>query len=325
MMIRAAREAETAEIAELQRLVFRPHEPDAAQRYLTYVRGDPNYTLDHSRVIFADGRIVAHLRIWDRALRVRGAELLAAGIGSLCTHPDYRGRGYAKALMRDSEEYFFTAGYDMGLLFSIIGTPFYQAQGWIPIPLPTFEFGSVSARPMPAAVRRLDAAQDLEDVQALYEAHGLIYECAVLRDDDYWTDGPAQVRGTFPTWGAVREGQLTAYATVESDDEEVWIKEACGAYGYEKLAQAVLAGVGDRKLAGSLPRDHDFVRTLEALTGTTAAWDTHDEMMVKGVNWPALHDKLGAEFAPVGPPANEAAFWRGLLGDKPFYSWADIF
>jgi len=55
--------------------------------------------------------------------------LLAAGIGSLCTHPDYRGRGYAKALMRDSEEYFFTAGYDMGLLFSIIGTPFYQAQG----------------------------------------------------------------------------------------------------------------------------------------------------------------------------------------------------
>ena len=55
MMIRAAREAEIAEIAELQRLVFRPDEPDAAQRYLTYVKGDPTYTLDHSRVIFDDG------------------------------------------------------------------------------------------------------------------------------------------------------------------------------------------------------------------------------------------------------------------------------
>ena len=44
MMIRAAREAEIAEIAELQRLVFRPHEPDAAKRYLTYVKDDPNYT-----------------------------------------------------------------------------------------------------------------------------------------------------------------------------------------------------------------------------------------------------------------------------------------
>ena len=44
MMIRAAREAEIAEIAELQRLVFRPHEPDAAKRYLTYLKGDQNYT-----------------------------------------------------------------------------------------------------------------------------------------------------------------------------------------------------------------------------------------------------------------------------------------
>ena len=44
MMIRAAREAEIAEIAELQRLVFRPHEPDAAKRYLTYLKDDPNYT-----------------------------------------------------------------------------------------------------------------------------------------------------------------------------------------------------------------------------------------------------------------------------------------
>jgi len=187
-------------------------------------------------VIFADGRIVAHLRIWDRALRVRGAELLAAGIGSLCTHPDYRGRGYAKALMHDSEDYFFAAGYDMGLLFSIIGTPFYQAQGWIPIPLPTFEFGKVSTCPMPKGVRRLEVARDLEVVHALYQAHGLTNECAVLRDDDYWTDGPAQVRGTFPTWGAVREGQLASYATVESDDEEVWIKKACGADGGRRLS-----------------------------------------------------------------------------------------
>ena len=326
MIIRAAREGEIAEIAELQRLVFRPQEPDAAQRYLTYVEGDPAYTPDHSRVIFHHGRIVAHLRIWDRSLCVRGAELLAAGIGSLCTHPDYRNRGYARALMRDSERFFLASGYDMGLLFSIIGTPFYQAQGWIPIPLPIFEFDGVSAFAMPPAVRRLDAVQDLEDIRALYQAHGLIYECAVLRERGYWTDGPAQVRGTFPTWGAVCEGQLAAYVTVESDDEEVWVKEACGsAEGYRSLAEAALAEVGDRRLAGSLPRDHDFVGALEALTGTTAAWDTHDEKMVKGVNWSTLRQKVGEELAPDRPPQDEAAFWRGLVGSRPFYSWADIF
>ena len=326
MMIRAAREAEIAEIAELQRLVFRPHEPDAAQRYLTYAKGDPAYTMDHSRVVFADGRIVAHLRIWDRTLRVRGSELLAAGIGSLCTHPDYRDRGYARALMFDSERFFLASGYDMGLLFSIIGTPFYQAQGWIPIPLPTFSFNVVSACDMPTAVRRLNATQDLEDVKALYQAHGLIYECAVIRDQAYWTDGPAQVRSTFPTWGAVCEGQLAAYMTVESDDEEVWIKEACGSTaGYRSLAAAVLAEIGTRRLAGSLPHDHGFIRALEALTGTTAKWDTHDEMMVKGVNWAALRQKVGDEFVPDTPPQDEVAFWDSILGNRPFYSWADIF
>jgi hypothetical protein len=64
---------------------------------------------------------------------------------------------------------------------------------------------------------------------------------------------------------------------------------------------------------------------LEALTGTAAAWDNHDEMMVKGMNWSTLRDKVGAEFAPDGPPADEAAIWRCLLGDTPFYSWVDIF
>ena len=327
MIIRAINEPELEEIAELQRLIFRPDEPDAAQRFITYTKGDPTYTVDHSRVVFDDGRIVAHLRIWDRVLRVRSADLLAAGIGSLCTHPDFRGRGYAQALMRDTERYFFAADYDLGLLFSIIGTPFYQAQGWIPIPMPTFAFGNVSAQSMPEGVRQLDIARDLVAVKAMHEAHGLMHECAVLRDHDYWTAGPAQVRDTFPTLGAVRDGQLVAYANLESEDEEVWIKEVCGinADGYRQLAEAVLAGCGGKKLEGSLPRDHVFVSTLETITGISTTWGTHDEMMVKGVNWNSLREKVGGEFVPDSPPDDEAAFWRTLLGDRPFYCWTDIF
>ena len=93
------------------------------------------------------------------------------------------------------------------------------------------------------------------------------------------------------------------------DDEEIWVKEACGSTeGYRPLAEAVLAEVGDGRLAGSLPRGHDFVRALEALTGTTAAWDTHDEMMVKGVNWPALRQKVGGEFVPDRPRRTKPRF-----------------
>jgi len=44
MKIRAVHETELEEIAELQRLVFRPDDPDGAQRFMTYTRGDPTYT-----------------------------------------------------------------------------------------------------------------------------------------------------------------------------------------------------------------------------------------------------------------------------------------
>lgn len=40
MIIRAANETELEELAELQRLKFRPDEPDAAQRFMTYTKED---------------------------------------------------------------------------------------------------------------------------------------------------------------------------------------------------------------------------------------------------------------------------------------------
>ena len=327
MVIRAAKESELEEIAELQQRVFRPDQPDSVARYLVYAKEDPTYTLDHSRVIEHEGRLVAHLRIWDRTLRIREADLFAAGIGSLCVDPDCRGRGYAHALMADSERYFFQAWYDLGLLFTIIGTPFYEAQGWIPIALPTFDFGKVMGKHMPDGVRILDVTRDLEAVRNIHEVSGLVYESAAVRPEGYWTDGPARVRATFPTLGAERDGVLVAYVTVESDDAEAWVKEACAFIGeeeaYERLVAAVLALCDGKKLEGSLPQDHAFINVLEATIGAPVDWDTHDEMMVKGVNWPVLQEKLGVESN--SRDGGEDLFWRNLLGEKPFYWWTDIF
>jgi hypothetical protein len=98
-----------------------------------------------------------------------------------------------------------------------------------------------------------------------------------------------------------------------------------GADVYEELAGAVLSLCGGKKLEGSLPRDHAFVTALESITGIPATWGTHDEMMVKGVNWDSLREKVGGEFVPDSPLEDEAAFWHNLLGDRPFYSWTDIF
>ncbi len=163
--------------------------------------------------MFDRGRIVAHLRVWDRLIRVRGVGLRAGGVGSLLTHPDHRGRGYARALLAETEQYFTGAGFDLGLLFSIIGTRFYESQGWTPIPLPTFRFvpGPLDrTASVERSARALDVARDLDAVVEIYERCTGRMTGPEVRPGGYWALGPSRYRGVFPDWGAVRDGKVIA-------------------------------------------------------------------------------------------------------------------
>ena len=295
---------------ELQRLVFRPDEgAGALERYRTYVRDDPSYRLDQSRVLLKDGRIVAHLRVWDRAIRVRGAVIRAGGIGSVLTHPEYRGRGFAGALMRNSEAFMLNAGYDVGLLFTIIGTPFYEALGWTPIPLPTFaiDLESEPTDRMPTRVRALDIVRDLDAVMAIYEQCSSRLTGPEMRPGEYWSAGPSRIRGVFPVWGVEQDADLCGYATFDATGDRIWVKEGCVAPAHEEafddLARLICRCArrnGLTRVEGSLPVGHGLVRALEKVCGTIVTWNSHDEMMLKGINWRTIKEKLNGDSAARG-------------------------
>ncbi len=354
MEIRAVREDEIEETLELQRLVFRPDEGEGAlERYRTYVRDDPGYRMEQSRVLVEDARIAAHLRVWDREIRVRGSVLRAGGIGSVLTHPDCRGRGYARALMRNAEAYMLDAGYDVGLLFTIIGTPFYQALGWTPIPLPTFviDLESEASDPLPTRVRALEIDRDLDAVMAIYERCSGSLTGPEVRPPDYWRAGPSRIRGVFPEWGVSVDSELCGYATFDASADGIWVKEGCvkssGDDVFRDLALLIRGCArrhGLKRIEGSLPAGHGLVSALEAVCGSLATWGSHDEMMLKGINWGTIREKLIGE-PRGGPPGEEGAFWRALYGqaeavpesslsewmaplpecEGPFYWWSDIF
>jgi predicted N-acetyltransferase YhbS len=356
MEIRAVREDEIEETLELQRLVFRPDEGEGAlDRYRSYVREDPNYRPEQSRVLLEGGRIVAHLRVWDREIRVRGAVLRAGGIGSVLTHPDFRGRGYARALMRNTESYLLNAGYDVGLLFTIIGTPFYRALGWTPIPLPTFSVDVVSApgERLPTRVRALHIDRDLDAVMAIYEQCSGSLTGPELRPKQYWRAGPSRIRGVFPRWGVELDSELCGYATFDASADRIWVKEGCVKPSGDDDAFSDLARLicgcarrnGLKRIEGSLPAGHGLVSALEAVCDSNTTWGSHDEMMLKGINWRTIGDRLNADPPRGFPPADEGAFWRALFGqdvegldeslagwmaslpkcEGPFYWWSDIF
>jgi hypothetical protein len=256
--------------------------------------------------------------------------------------------------MADTEQYLAGAGFDVGLLFSIIGTPFYESQGWTPIPLPTFSFesdGLERAASAEGSVRALDVARDLDAVAGIYAHCTKGMTGPEVRPAGYWTTGPSRFRGVFPGWGAVRDGKVVAYVNIEGGEDRTWIKEACAAPGdegaYDDLASLVVgetARSGAREIAGSLPRGHLLIDRLANALGGRPALGTHDEMMVKLANWGSLTRKLAGESSP-DPPDPERPFWEAVFGlrpvpaeaahgpwlavlppcDGPFYWWTDIF
>ena len=298
-----------------------------------------------------DGRIVAHLRVWDRTIRVRGENLRAGGIGGVLTHPEYRGRGIATALMRETEAYFLEAGYDLGLLFTIIGTSFYTGQNWTHIPLPTFTVDLSSEEVKPSEkVHRLSPDRDLDRVAPIYDRCIQSMTGPEVRKREYWRSGPSRIRGLFPLWGVDLEGELAGYVSVEPGGEYLTVKEACARPGqeeaFEDLARMVCAEARKysvRRVYGSLPRGHALVAYLSSINGVSPVWDTHEKMMVKLVNWRALTEKLGGADSPALSPGDEGAFLRALFGlddlkneygawvhslescTGPFYWLSDIF
>jgi len=347
---RAASDDELEACVQLQQLVFRPGQVDAPERYRSYVREDPTYRLGQTRVAVAEGRIVGHLRVWDRKLAVRGQVLTAGGIGSLVTHPEFRAQGIASGLLEDVDRYFREVHYDMGLLFTIIGTPFYAARGWTPIPISTFELPVGKPEQGRPATRALTLEDDLPVIRRLHAECSSKYTSTEVRDEAYWSTGPARYRSVFPAVGVERNGQLSGYVNWEKDDDSLWVSECCanGEDAYADLAAVLLGAAneaGVARLSGSLPTDHPLVASLEDKVGGAADRASHDEMMVKISRWDLLREKLRLENLDVPEmfPSEQAdvdAFWGALLGSgggdsvwgkrlgacpPTFYWWADVF
>jgi GNAT superfamily N-acetyltransferase len=73
---------------------------------------DTNYRPEHSWVVEQNGRLVSHLRIYDRWIRIGRAKLHIAGIGNVITARDARGQGYAGKLMLAILPELSQEGYD---------------------------------------------------------------------------------------------------------------------------------------------------------------------------------------------------------------------
>ncbi len=200
MEIRAAHESELEQVVELSCLAFGS---DDYERYWQYVRGDSSYRLSQTRVVVVNDKVVSTLRVWERRIRVGASLVTMGGIGGVCTHPRYRGVGYASALMQDTIGYLRATGYDIGALFTIIPDAFYHRLGWVSLPLQgAFVMcrASMDADPRPEwQVTDFNPETDLDAVAKLYDIANEQQSGVIARTRAYWDMAPSRIRGILPT------------------------------------------------------------------------------------------------------------------------------
>ena len=133
------REVQSDEVAHAASLVADVLAGDDRQRnqgiYEQYAKQFPERpdTIDNCyRAVFHKKQIISLAHIYDFFLRYGRAVLKVVGIGMLCTHPDYRNRGYATAVLKDTLTFAAEQGAHLVLLDSKI-PGYFQQFGFSPI------------------------------------------------------------------------------------------------------------------------------------------------------------------------------------------------
>jgi GNAT superfamily N-acetyltransferase len=191
--IRALRESEMQEHAEL---VYASYHPDDEYRdapeekrlwWLTSVRADPYWDLDQTRVCVLDGRLVSTVTNFRRDMACAGRVARTSAIGSVATHPDFRGRGLARLVLADSIAWMEAEDLDFSLLFGKYEV--YGGSGW---ELLTALESYLIAQPHPGetglTVRPADWSRDVPALAALHEGFCAPLTGPFLRTLPYWTN-----------------------------------------------------------------------------------------------------------------------------------------
>ena len=291
MEIRGARESELEQVVELSCLAFNP---DGHERYWQYVKGDSSYRLPQTRVVVVNDRVISTLRVWERRIRVGTSLVTIGGIGGVCTHPNYRGVGYASALMRDTIDYLRTTGCDLGVLFTIIPEAFYRRLGWTSLPLHGFNVTGNSATDVVNSsewkITNFNPETDLDAVARLYDITNAQQSGTITRTRAYWDMAPSRIRGVFPTLVARQNEHIEGYLNYEIDGKRVEVREV----GYVPDNPTVLdvlishflrvcEAQGVQEIEGRFPSQHPFAERLIARCNSPVTPTEYTGMMLYAV------------------------------------------
>ncbi|MDQ2865901.1 MAG: GNAT family N-acetyltransferase [Candidatus Eremiobacteraeota bacterium] len=208
--------------------------------------------------LYDGGALVASIKRYGRALDFGPHRLRAVGIGAVFTSPQFRGRGYASAMLASLLDDSRNAGFDLAYLFSDIRPEFYREIGFEVLPSRAISMRSDGLSKSRVEVRLLEEG-DWSGVRRCYELNERIRPWGFARTPLVWewirlrmrhgSERPVGVQTNL----VVRRGRaIAAYVMgLRAPENDAYILDE---YGFADAQAALLVAPLLRSAAGDLRR-----------------------------------------------------------------------
>ena len=194
------------------------------QYFSNHWHNDPWKDFEGIRIALDDGQIVSTVRVFIRKMYFQGEPITVGGIGEVSTRSEYRKRGIATQLLKDSIQFMEDRGIAISMLHG--SQRIYAVEGWESVPRYYAKKTIHGSKTQQWNIRpaNFQDTEEVEKLASIYDTYTRKFNGTFVRDDmAYWTDW-VQIESP-QAWTAEKDGKIDGYVSVRRRDGELGVKE----------------------------------------------------------------------------------------------------
>jgi predicted N-acetyltransferase YhbS len=238
-------------------------------------------------------RVLASAKRYELRATLDGRAIRVVGIGAVFTPPELRGRGYGRQIVEAMLSEARRDGSGLALLFSEIGTAYYERLGFRAVPIAATQLSLLRSPGTPAIPIRTGDGRDLAFIGEIHASQAHRYRFALQYNTD-WVQYSIAKRRLLCVLGSDGSRSVEFHVVEEGTRPVAWLLvhvEREGADG-QPSERWTVESCGDRDPSGA--RVGAMLQALRARAPAAPAPDIR-------AWWPARFDPPQVEHRPRGP------------------------